>query len=310
MTYTLSGPDSFSLKQRLKELTNTFKKTQDDLAIERFDADEHDPAAILESLRNTSLFGSNKLVIVTNIIAQKQLVEDMLELLDNIPENTTVILVSSKLDKRAKYYKQLQKQTTFEVFEDEPTMQLPNWLQTQAKQKGGSISSTDARLLIERVGSDKLLLDKELDKLTTYEPAITRESIELLSEPTPQSTIFELVDAAFSGNIQKATKLYEDQRAQRVEPLAILGMIAWQLQVLATIQAAGDRPDGDIAKEAKLNPFVIRKSRGLASRLSTPVLRHLVATALELDVRLKSETTDTDGAMKHFLFELSKATSS
>src|SRR3546814_19438404 len=58
---------------------------------------------------------------------------------------------------------------------------------------------------------------------------------------TPQSTIFELLDAALSGNTRRALELYEEQRSMKVEPQQIIAMLAWQLHVLAVVKAAGER---------------------------------------------------------------------
>jgi DNA polymerase III delta subunit len=155
------------------------------------------------------------------------------------------------------------------------------------------------------VGANQQLLTGELDKLVLYQPEITQATIELLTEPTPQSTIFELLEAAFGGNTKRALMLYREQRALKVEPQQIIAMLAWQLHVLALIKTAGERSIDEIARDAKLNPFVVRKSAGIARQLTLTQLRTLVSNLLGLDVRLKSESLDADEALQHFLLRLS-----
>ncbi len=101
-----------------------------------------------------------------------------------------------------------------------------------------------------------------------YDSKITRRTIDLLTDPAPQSTVFQLLEAAFAGDRRRASELYADQRAQSVEPPQIIAMLAWQLHVLAVIKTAGDRSPRAIAKEAGINPFVIRKSQGIVSKMS------------------------------------------
>ncbi len=72
--------------------------------------------------------------------------------------------------------------------------------------------SKDAKYLVMRVGANQQTLSNELAKLLSYDKAITRQTIDLLTEQTPQSTIFELLDAAFAGNSKKAMELYAEQR--------------------------------------------------------------------------------------------------
>jgi len=81
-------------------------------------------------------------------------------------------------------------------------------------------------------------------------------------------------------------------------------MLAWQLHVLAVIKTAGDRTPDTIAKEAKINPFVIRKSQGIARRLSPGRLKRLIADLTDIDVSAKRTNIDTDEALQHYLLNL------
>jgi DNA polymerase-3 subunit delta len=251
-----------------------------------------------------SLLAEDKLVVITHVAAQKELLEELAERAKDIPENTLVIVAEPKLDKRAKYYKQLKTSKNFEVFEQQKYDNPLPWMIEQAKAQGGKLERKEAQYLLDRVGDNKHLLQNEISKLVLCAPTITKENIDLLSEPNPQSTVFELVDAAFAGNKKKAADLYEQQRKQKVEPLAILGMIAWQLQVLAILKTAKGKSDAEIAKTAKLNPFVIRKNRALAQKMSLEAIKKLAHDALILDESLKTQSIDADAAMRHFLLQL------
>jgi DNA polymerase III delta subunit len=99
-------------------------------------------------------------------------------------------------------------------------------------------------------------------------------------------------------------KLYDEQRLAKVEPQQILALVGWQLHVLAVVKAAGSRDPGATAKEAKLNPFVVRKSQAVANRIPGPRLKELIHQALVLDTRLKSEPLDADDALRHYLMLL------
>jgi DNA polymerase-3 subunit delta len=82
-------------------------------------------------------------------------------------------------------------------------------------------------------------------------------------------------------------------------------MIAWQLHILALLKTAGDRSPDTIAREAKLNPFVVRKSQAIARRLSLAELKALISRTLQLDMRLKRQTMDADDALQQLLLSLS-----
>jgi len=175
----------------------------------------------------------------------------------------------------------------------------------EAKAKKGTLNLGDARYLVERVGADQQLLSSELEKLLLYDANVTRQSIDLLTEATPQSTIFNLLEAAFAGNQKKTLQLYEEQRALKVEPQQIIAMLTWQLNVLAIIKTAGDRSADQIAKEGKLNPFVVRKSQGIARQLSISELKKLISDLLDIDKKSKRTSIDVDEALQNYLLAIS-----
>jgi DNA polymerase-3 subunit delta len=158
--------------------------------------------------------------------------------------------------------------------------------------------------LVQRVGANQQLLANELEKLLLHESQISRQSIDLLTEATPQSTIFELLEAAFAGNAKRTMQLYQEQRQLKVEPPQIIAMLAWQLHVLALIKAAKDRTADQIAGEAKLSPYVVKKSQGIARKLTIAELKSLISDLLDIDVRSKKVGLDPDEALQNYLLKL------
>lgn len=304
MITTLTGSNAFALRAELNKRVAAFVDEHTDMGLEKLDAEEADTARLVDAVQNLPFLASRKLVVLRNPGSNKEFTDKLEGLVPNIPEITDVIIYEPKLDKRSAYAKFLQKQTDFKSFDDLGERELPAWLVAEAKNRGGSLSHTDALYLVGRVGANQQLLTNELDKLLVYDPAITRQTIDLLTDLTPQSTIFQLLDAAFAGNAKKALEIYEDQRAQRVEPQAIIPMLAWQLQILAIVKTAGQKPVEQIASEAKLNPFVVRKSVGIAGKLTLAQLKKMVHDLRELDVKLKTSSIDADEALRLYLLNL------
>jgi DNA polymerase III delta subunit len=73
---------------------------------------------------------------------------------------------------------------------------------------------------------------------------------------------------------------------------------------VALIKAAQGKPPEAIASAAKLNPFVVRKSASIASKLPFAKLKQLIHDLTILDTRLKRESLDADAVMTTFLLEL------
>jgi len=304
MMVTLTGENSFALRQELRRLIDAFVAGHGDLALERVDG-ESDPARIREALTGLPFLATRKMVVLRDLSTNKQLAGQIEQLFNDLPDTTDVIIVEPKLDKRLAYYKFLKKETDFREFPELDQQGLARWLVEAARERGGSLGPGDARYLVERIGAGQELLSNELEKLLLYDPKITRQNIDLLTDAAPQSTIFQLLETAFAGNRKHALKLYSEQRAQNVEPIQIIAMLAWQLHVLAVLKTAGDRPPDTIAKEAKLNPFVVRKSQGVARNLTLTQLKRLIDDLLKIDVRTKRSNIDADEALQHYLLTIS-----
>jgi DNA polymerase-3 subunit delta len=236
----------------------------------------------------------------------KQFTDTVETALTDMVDTTDVIVVEPKIDKRSAYYKWLKKEADVREFPEKDELGLGRWLVASAKEQGGVLSPGVARMLVERVGANQQLLASELSKLLTYDPQISRATIELLVEPAPQSKIFDLLDAAFSGRPQRALALYQDQRAQKVDPSQIIAMVAWQLKVLAIVKHAGGRKAADIAREAKLSPYVVQKSEHIAEGLTMAQLKLYASELLSLDERSKRQRIDLDEALQNYLITLAK----
>lgn len=306
MIVTLNGENTFALQHEQRKFVDAFMKEHGDLALERIDCEEAEFTQIQAALTSLPFLASKKMIVLRSPSTNKQFVEQAEQLLSEVPETTDVILIEPKLDKRQSYYKFLKKETDFREFPELDLGGLANWLVAEAKRQKGEITMSDARYLAERVGLNQQMLGSELEKLILYDPKVTRKTIDLLTDATPQSTIFQLLDAAFAGNTKRALQLYQEQRAMKVEPIQIIAMISWQLNVLAIVKTAGEKPSQTIAKEAKINPYVVTKSQGIARKLSLPDLRRLVKDLLDIDIRSKSTNQDTDEALQHYILKLAQ----
>lgn len=304
MIVTLTGDNTFALQGELTKRVNAFVAEHGDLALERIDGQEATVEHVSEAINSLPFLASKKMVVLREPSKQKVFTEQAADILADAPDSTDVIIVESKLDKRQKYYDYLRKNTDFNLFESLGGSALSAWLVSQAKAKSGTLSTADANYLIDKIGPNQLMLASELEKLLIYNSQVTRTTIDLLVESTPQSTIFQLIEAAFAGNAKHALALYDEQRALKIEPQQIIALLGWQLHILAIIITAGDRSADEIAKEAKLNPYVVRKSQGLARKVSFTKLKQLVETLANIDADSKTTSNNTDDALKLFIIEL------
>lgn len=304
MIYTLSGANSFALKAELDKLVRAFVQEHGEFALERLDGEEASIDAMRASIESLPFLTPRKLVVLREPSRQKAFTEAISDILAAVSDSTDLIIFEPKLDKRLSYYKTLKKETDFRDFPELDANGLAQWATMYVQERKGKLSPAQARMLVDRNGPNQQMLQNELDKLLAFDLNITQASVEALVDRLPQSTVFELLDAAFAGKAKRAMQLYYEQRALKVEPQAIIAMLAWQLHILVVVKAAGNKPAPDVAKAAKLNPFVARKSQGLVKTVPMSRLKQLVHELLQLDIRLKRTSIDADDAVQLYLLKL------
>ncbi|MDQ5886226.1 MAG: polymerase subunit delta [Patescibacteria group bacterium] len=304
MITTYSGLNTFVLSLELNEYISTYISKYGDIGLERVQCSERTYSQLVDSVQAMPFLVPKSLVILNAPSANKELSEKIKNFLELVNDQTDVIFIESKFDKRSVLYKSLKKMTDYKEYNELDEQGLSRWIMQFVSDEKGSISSSDARRLVQRIGLDQLRLSNEVQKLLAYNPSITLSTIELLTEQTPTSSVFDLLDAALRGDQKKALAIYEQQRIQKIEPQAILALFVWQLHVLTILKAAGSRAPNSVAKDAKLNPYVVQKSYALAKTLSVGQIKKLVKRTLDLDIQLKSQSVDADDAIQNLLISI------
>ncbi len=301
MIVTLAGSNEFMIEFELKKILKEFVAKHGDMAVEQIDGAEADLQEITDSISGISFLFPNKLIILRRGSSNKQFIDSITQIVENIPENNDLIIVEPNIDKRLSYYKTLKKISDFKMYDELDPGQLSRWIEQKVKENGGNINSSDSRHLIEVAGNNQLRISNEIDKLISYNPKINRVSIDSLIEPIPQTTIFQLLDAAFSGKNQEILNIYEEQKRQKVAPQQVIAMLTWQIHILAMIKAAGNASSAEIASKTKTSPYVIGKSMIIANKMSMNEIKDLTSNLLELDIKLKNQTVDADDALLQLL---------
>lgn len=304
MIITLTGNNQLSLRRRLDELAGSFTKQHGELALEKLDAAEINLETVLDAVQSLPFLSAKKMVILRQPSANKEISENIEQIISSISNSTDMIIYEPEPDKRTAYFKTLQRGTRLEQFSELDAPGLARWLAEEAKLKGGHLSLADANYLVERAGANQQLLSNELEKLVLYNRQITRNSIDLLTEATPQGKIFDLLDAAFGGDKQKALRLYKEQRTQKVEPQAILALIIWQLHLIALVKLAAGRPAASISADTGIKPYPINKAASLAKKITPAELKRLVSELLDIDVKSKNTSLDLDEALQTYITTL------
>lgn len=291
MILTFTGENSFAVAAAERQIVAAFTEKHSANGVERVDAEDLTPARLPDLLQGATLFAPARLVVLKNLGANKPILESLTQALAKVPEDTTLVIADSALDKRTKLYKFLKANSNFKEFTLLSDQQLAAWAQGEATRLGGALGASEARFLVERTGRDQWRISHEIVKLVHYQKEVSRAAIELLVEPTPEGTAFELLDAALAGKTTQLARLVSALKTNE-DPYKLFGLLASQVHALAVVATAGGRTPDAIAKDSGLHPFVVRKTQTVAKRLGEARVARIAADVATCDVQLKSTSTD------------------
>ena len=291
MVILLTGDNTFAIHDVVDGQVKKAHTTLGADAVSIVDAAELSVADLPQLLLGASLFATERLVVIRDAAANKQVWEKLEELLPSVDEQTIVILVASSADKRTRTYKWLQKNAEVRETKELSENDLTKWLQAGIKQDGADIKPDVARFLINYVGPDQWRLKQEAEKLALAGKPINQDLIRELIEPNPSASVFELLDAVFAGRTDDANKLLELIKGSE-DPYRFFGLLANQIHALLLVAAASSRTPEAVAKDAGVHPFVIRKLQSVARRLDTYQRQQVIEIMANLDRQMKSTGAD------------------
>jgi DNA polymerase III subunit delta len=304
MIVVLTGSNTYTLQKSLKQFVADFVEKYGE-SIERFDGSEMESTDnVLDAVRSVSFLDPRKLVIVRDFSQSKALNEIIESIVAQTAESTDLLLVDPKLDKRTAVYKYLQKNCDVRRFDTVQGYELEKWFSAEAKSKNIKISNTNVAEIVGRVGLNQQQLAQELSKLTLVEGEITKAVIDDLIEPNPQSKVFDMLEALFSGDMAKAYELYKDQRSQGEEPQKLLAMITWQLQQL-TLAVFAPSQSVEALTASGMSSYSAQKALHLAKKISKKDLKFYITELAEIDVQSKTNA-DIESALNVYFSEVTE----
>ena len=305
MVSVIFGSNSYGRKHALDLAVSDFLKKAPDTEVRHIQATDVDSAELRQALQSTGLFSQSVCIVLHDASKNKQLTEAFESVLDAVDKDSLLVVVEQNLDKRTSFSKLLTKQGDVTECSEQDEHSLRNWVLAEVKRRGGSISSADAGLLLSKLGTNQWSLSTEIDKLLIHSSSITKESIELLVEPSAQEKIFALTDAVSYGNTQRASAILDNLFQQQLEARYVMSMLGWQIHNMVIM--AGASGDSAYLKEMKINPFVARKTSDVVRRISRRTLADLVGIVIEGDRLSKSSAADNNEIVSHTVYKLCQA---
>ncbi len=299
--HLILGENTYKAEQELARIVN-----DGGIAPERLDASGLTANTLADIVRGGSLFSTQRLVLLRQLSDNKPVFDKLAEWAGEVPADSTLVLLETKLDKRTKAYKTLVK--TAKVISVEPLTERDSglaeqWLDSLANGQKVMLSRLQLRNMVQRalVPGDKPTT-RNIDQMQLAQAVkalagagqVTDDMIATVLPPAPGDTVFNLLELAASRNLTAVNELLADlQRTD--DPHRTMALLMGQWAQLVAVSLA-DTPPATIATELGLHPFVAKKQQQLAMGFTPAQIRQLTGLAADLDAGAKrSQFAHWDG---------------
>lgn len=309
----LYGADTFSLRSLLREWKKAFFAKHGEMNFSELES--LSGAEILDAARQTPFLSEKRLIFLGNFLrdAEEEEQKKLAAALVKIPAETVLVFWEEKIpDQRCTLFKKLKQQGRLEVFAAKKGAALTDWLQKQFSRHGQTVTTELCQHLALTAGhSDLWSLQNEVAKICLYcdEGEVNKKTIELLVQPKPQTTIFDLCDNLGIQNHRLQITLLHNLIARGTEPMLIFHMIARQVRLLTLaffLAKQGESP-WNAATLLKVKPFVANNLWRQAKNFDFATLRKLYAQLARIDIAVKTGRLRADGEHgKELVFALER----
>lgn len=244
----------------------------------------------MQSAASSSLFGDRRLLELRlgNHKPGDEGGKALMAYAERPPPDAVLLISADKLDKS------VQKTRWFNALDSKGTLvqswpieikQLPAWIETRMRRQKLNSTPEAIALLAERVEGNLLAAAQDIDKLYLLygSDSIDAEKLLAVVGDSARYTIFDLTDAALSGQAERVVRISDGLRSEGVEPVLALWALHREAALLTELVAAG--PAGFEATCAKLRIWDKRKPllRQTLNRLGRDGCRRLLPQCAAVD---------------------------
>jgi DNA polymerase-3 subunit delta len=306
--YIFLGPE---LGKKQDEVDSIKKKLQD-AEITVFYAGETPVSTITDTIQNNSLFSEKHLIIIKNaeVIKKKDDIELLVSCIQNLQENTSVILLSDEIRLAAGLDDVVPKnnrQIFYELFEREKD----EWLRQFFKREGFIIDKDCIAVILEMVENNTEALKRDCSRLihflpydkTSGETQVKASNIEKWLSHNREESAFTLFSRIAQGDLSKALESLSVMLAAKESSQSILAGLAWCFRKLGDYLSLLETGDANNSFELKKIGLSSPKAKddyaAAARRYNTESAEACLALTAEYDNLLRSPV----GVMERILMD-------
>lgn len=316
MIYLVYGEQELLVNKMIDKIAKDTLSSIDEFNYVVLDAYKHDALQVVSELESFCFSSDKKVVVLTNSYFltnnnsegpyEYELIENYLE---NQTEGTTFVISvnSAKLDEKRNIVKAIRKIAKVVEVDSINKKDLPKIVKQMFTKRNVEITDDALHELLSRLDLDMYQISNEVDKLSTYSNKIYLHDIEALTPKKLDDNIFDMIDAMFKKNSNKAFRIYNDLKSLGNEPVSLVSIIATQVRFLYQILVLSNKGynEANIANELSAHPYRVKMGMEKVRNYSEYELEDMLDELSKLDIQIKTGDIDRFVGLELFILKMS-----
>ena len=308
--YLLYGEEAYLKKQYKDRMTKAIIPDGDTMNYAYYEGKGINPAELVDLAETMPFFAERRLIVAENSGFFKNAAPELADYIKSMPDTTCLLFIENEVDKRGKMYKAVKDRGRIVEMGRQDEKTLLYWIAGNVKKEGRQIKESTARYLVSKTGTDMENLEKELEKLFSYtlgKDEITAVDIDDICTTQITNKIFDMIEAVAAKRQKQALDYYYDLLALKEPPMRILYLLSRQFKLLLEVKDLMGRGNdkAQIAKTAKLHPFVAGKYMQQCRTFSKAELRDIMEEAASTEEMVKTGRMNDVMSVEIFIVKFS-----
>lgn len=225
---------------------------------------------------------------------------------ETIGVNFIISVVNNKLDEKRNIVKKLKSNCKVIEVNSLNKKELPRIVKQMFVQRKSEITDSALDELLSRLDNDMYQISNEVDKLATYSNKIHLDDIKALTPRKLEDNVFDLIDALFKKNSNKAFLIYNDLKNLGNEAIAIISIISSQVRFLYQVLVLYNKgySDSNIANELSVHPYRVKMGIEKVKGYVEYELEDLLDKLSKLDIQIKTGDIDRFVGLELFILSM------
>lgn len=319
--YLLYGTESYFIEDTLQILLkNALPEEEREFNLLQYDMEEQYIEEAVEDASTPPFFGERKLIVMKNALfltgQKEKIAQNTTVLADYLsnpaPFSILVIVVPyEKLDERKKITKAVKQHSEIVECNALDNQGVVAWIKDYCKKEQIVIEPNAVHLLIELVGNNMMMMEKEVEKLQLYvgpQGSITEDIVKELVTKSVEQNVFVLVEKTLQGNAKEALNILKELLNKQEEPIKILALFASQFRLLYGVKELSEMGYGEkqIASHLSVHPYRVKLALGQVRHYSKEYLRQVLKELGDADYGMKTGKLDKKLLLELFILNRAK----